>query len=236
MPRERETTPRQPRLWAVWGSAPPGLAPRAFLLACAPAGAPTETDRLGAVPHFNDTLRTISDHARRFGGGQWSIRSVSRGSWQHEPTRAPGQSRSGQAKARLLPRDCPETAPRSAPMPKLHVPRATFHAAPVELVKALKISHEIRSGKVGFCLALGQADLGVVSGQRRRIQCVGARFRGRLALSGHNLGPRSRAPGAADHLGEQCARRRSRRLCQAPIHHDGNSCDSRPRRTIARRA
>ena len=241
MPRERETTPRQPRLWAVWGSAPPGLAPRAFLLACAPAGAPTETDRLGAVPHFNDTLRTISDHARRFGGGQWSNRSVSRGSWQHEPGHR-GRSRgclgvvSGhRGKPKLV--SCPETAPRQ---PR-DLPRCQNPTFPERLSTLLPSSSSMPSksamkfarGKWGFGVG---ADLGVVSGQRRRIQCVGARFRGRLALSGHNLGPRSRAPGAADHLGEQCARRRSRRLCQAPIHHDGNSCDSRPRRTIARRA
>ena len=105
VPRERETTPRQPRLGAVRGSAP-GL----------PRGPYPGAPRLGAVPHLNDTLRTISDHARRFGGGQWSNRSVSRGSWQHEPGHR-GRSRgclgvvSGhRGKPKLV--SCPETAPR----------------------------------------------------------------------------------------------------------------------------
>ena len=165
-----------------------------------PRGPCPGAPRLGAVPHLNDTLRTISDHARRFGGGQWSNRSVSRGSWQHEPGHR-GISRgclgvvSGhRGKPKLV--SCPETAPRQ---PR-DLPRCQNPTFPERLSTLLPSSSSMPSksamkfarGKWGFGVG---ADLGVVSGQRRRIQCVGARFRGCLALSGHNPGPRGRAPG-----------------------------------------
>ena len=190
-PERRETAPRQPRLGAVRGSTlglPRGPCP----------GAP----RLGAVPHLNNTLRTISDHARRFGGGQWSNRSVSRWSSEHGPGHR-GRSGlsvgvvSGQAKVRLLPRDCPESrdkqttprsAPRSAPTPKPHVPRASFHAAPVELVDALNISHEIRSGKVGVWRR------GRSRGNGGVFQCAGAGFRG-FGAPARGFGARARGSG-----------------------------------------
>ena len=184
-PESRETAPRQPRLGAVRGSTL-GL----------PRGPCPGARRLGAVPHLNNTLRTISDHARRFGGGQWSNRSVSRWSSEHGPGH---RGRSGlsvgvvsghRGKTKSI--SCPETAPRQPrDLPRCQnptFPERVSTLLPSSLLMPSISAMKFVRGKWGFGVG---ADLGAtaayfsVPGQD-------------LGVSEHRPGASGHGPGAAD--------------------------------------
>ena len=190
-PERRETAPRQPRLGAVRGSTlglPRGPCP----------GAP----RLGAVPHLNNTLRTISDHARRFGGGQWSNRSVSWWSSEHGPgTGADRGCPSGLSRGKPKSVSCPETAPRAETSRQpldlpLDLPRRQNPTFPERVSTLLPSSLLMPSisamkfvrGKWGFGVG---ADLGATAAY---FSVPGQDF----GVSEHRPGASGHGPGAAD--------------------------------------
>ena len=146
--------------------------------------------RLGAVPHLNGTLRTISDHARRFGGGQWSNRSVSRGSWEHGPGH---RGRSGLSvgvvsghRGKPKPVSCPETAPRQT----RDLPRRQNPTFP-ERVSTLLPSSSSMPSKSAMKFVRGKWGFGVGADLGATAAC--------FSVSGQDFGVSEHRPGASGH-------------------------------------